>query len=377
MATQMLEARGVALIAPTLAYIVFIILYMLICLAVRKIISVSLTRFFAKFAANPSHRFYTIASALAKNNFARRLSNIAIPIFISFIVADIGRHSYFGSRAVSAILVITIVLLADSFIRSMGDIFGSYESSKSVPVRGIIQVLEIVVFIVGAIVLVSVLVNRNPAALLGGIGAMTAIVTIVFKDPILGFIAGIQLAANDMVQVGDMIEFPQQGIIGTVLEISLITVKVEALDKTTVSIPAYTFISEPFVNRRSMLDAGVRRISRMLHIDAATVRQCDENMIAQIQALPHVAAFAQVGMTNTAIFRKYVTAYLQNRDDIAQDMTILVRQHSHGANTGIPFEVYAFAAATELVAFENIQSDIFDHLYAVVGVFGLGVYQRG
>jgi len=369
-------AQQFTMAAPFLAYAIYLALGLLLCLIVRKIVGVTLTKFFSKFTRRPGHKFYTLSIALVKNNFFARLSNLTIPIFLSAIVSDIGWRDGIWGRIVSAIFVVVVVAVTDSFIRSVGDIWGSYGASKSVPVRGIVQVLEIVVFIVGGIVLVSVLIKRNPAALLGGIGAMTAIVTIVFKDPILGFIAGIQLAANDMVQVGDIIEFPSRGIIGEVRDISLLTVKVEALDKTTVSIPAYTFISEPFVNRRSMLEANARRITRSLHIDAAMVRACDEEMIVGLKALPLVSGFAQAGMANTTIFRKYVTAYLQNREDIRQDMTILVRQHSHKADAGIPFEVYAFTTATALAPHENTQSEIFDHLYAVVGLFGLRVYQR-
>jgi len=296
-----------------------------------------------------------------------------------------------------------VVLVIDALIRSIGDIYSSYEVSKTVPLRGIFQVLEIVVFILGGIVLISVFVDRNPAALLGGMGAMTAIMVIIFKDAILGFIAGIQLTANDMIRVGDTIEMPQRQVLGTVTDLSLITVKIEAHDKTIVSIPAYTLISEPFINRRGMIEAGARRIMRSFLIDANTVRICDDELLAQIkegllhnpslrgacdEAIQKMKASgllrfarndggetAPDSVTNIGILREYITAYLKTRDDINQDLPLMVRQ-LQPADTGIPLEVYAFATVTDLVEYERIQADIFDHLYAIVPQFGLRLYQR-
>jgi len=283
------------------------------------------------------------------------------------------------------LIVVIVMFLLDSLIRSIGDIYSMYEVSKTVPIRGALQILEIAVFIVGAIVLISIFVDRSPIALLSGLGAMTAIVTIVFKDAILGFVAGIQLSANDLVRVGEVIEIPPRGIGGTVLDISLVTVKVESFDKTIVAIPAYTFISEPFVNRRGMIDSGARRIMRSFNIDANTVRVCSADMIAKFQSMPLISDYIQAGMTdagtchtnmtNIGVFREYVTAYLRNRADIRQDLTLMVRQ-LRAADVGIPFEVFAFATTVDLVPFEEIQSDIFDHIYAVIPEFGLRLYQR-
>ena len=353
---QFLEAQWLGELAPTISYIIFIGAGLVVCIVVRNLLLQLLLKFFRKITKK-EYRPAAWVAVLIKNKFFAWLSNLTIPVIVSLFAADIGIHPVFWSRTITVLLVVTIVFLVDSFIRSIGDIYNSYEVSKAVPLRGMLQVMEIAVFVVGAIVLISVFVDRNPAALLGGIGAMTAIVTIVFKDAILGFIAGIQIAANDMVRVGDIIEFPKRDIIGTVFDISLITVKVEALDKTIVAIPTYTFISEPFVNRRGMIDAGVRRIKRSFNIDANTVRMGDDVI------------------TNLETFRQYIAEYLRGRSDINQDLTILVRQ-LQAEDIGIPLEVYAFAATTELVAYENIQSCIFDHIYAVMPQFGLKLYQK-
>jgi len=365
---------GLADAAPIVAYVASLAIGLVICVFSRKVVYRLLMRFVTKTTAKDGRRLSNWANVLTKNKFFSHLSNLTFPVIASIIAADIGLHSVFWGRAIAVMLVVISVLLTDSFIRSIGDIYNSYEVSKSVPLRGMLQVLEIAVFVVGAIILVSIFVDRNPSALLGGIGAMTAIITIVFKDAILGFTAGIQLSANDMVRVGDMIDFPKRDIIGTVTDISLITVKIEALDKTIIAIPAYTFISEPFVNRRNMIKAGARLIRRSFHIDANTVCECSHEMITPLKNMPLISENIQIGMPNIGIFREYIIAYLKNHPDINQEQMLLVRQ-LHAADIGIPLEVYAFANATQLVPFENIQSSIFDHIYTVMPKFGLKLYQ--
>jgi len=361
----LLETTTPGEIAPTLAYTACIAIAIVAFVILHKIIRRVLERFYTKFTPDR-------AQALVKNKFFARLANLMLPILLSIVTTDIGRHQIFWSRAIATLLIVIVVFLIDALIRSIGDIYNSYEVAKTVPLRGIFQVLEIVVFVLGGIVLVSIFVDRNPAALLGGMGAMTAIIVIVFKDAILGFIAGIQLTANDMIRVGDTIEMPQRQVLGTVTDLSLITVKIEAHDKTIVSVPAYTLISEPFINRRGMIEVGARRIMRSFLIDANTVRVCDDELLAQIKKThscePNCA-------TNIGLLREYITAYLKTRQDIAQDLTLMVRQ-LQPTDTGIPLEVYAFATATDLVEYEAIQADIFDHIYAIVPQFGLRLYQR-
>jgi len=366
-----LQTSGVTMLenlAPVAAYAISIAIALVIAVIVRQILRMLLVKFFTR-------KKGSWASVMVKNKFFTWLANLSVPIFISFATTDIGRHNLFWSRAVAVLLVIIVMFLMDSLIRSIGDIYKSYEVSKTVPLRGVLQVLEIAVFIVGAIILISIFVDRSPTAILGGLGAMTAIVTIVFKDAILGFVAGIQLTANDLVRVGDVIEMPGRNIGGTVQDISLVTVKVEGFDKTIIAIPAYAFISEPFVNRRGIVDSGARRIMRSFHIDANTVCVCDYPMIQELKAIPLISGYAQTGMTNIGIFREYLTAYLGTREDIRQDLTLMVRQLT-AAEVGIPFEVFAFTTAVDLVLYENIQSDVFDHIYAIIPAFGLRLYQR-
>jgi len=340
----LLEETGT--LAPYFAYAASIAVAMVAAIVARQIFRFLLVKFFTK-------RTGKWAGVIVANKVFTWVANLALPIALSVVVTDIGRHEIFWRRVIAVLLVFIIMFLVDTIIRSVGDIYSLYEVSKTVPLRGMLQVLEIIVFIVGGIVLISIFVNRSPAALLGSLGAMTAIVTIVFKDAILGFVAGIQLAANDLVRVGDTIEMPQRNILGTVADISLVTVKVEAQDKTTIAIPAYTFVSEPFVNRRSMTETGGRRILRSFNIDARSVTSAG----------------------NLEEFRLYLTDYLRARADIRQDLTLLVRQLTP-AEHGIPLEVFAFATMVDLVSYENIQSEIFEHIYTVLPEFGLRLYQR-
>ena len=364
---NLLETTTPGNIAPTIAYAACIALALIAFIISSKILRRMMEKSYSKLAPSRVH-------PLIQNKFFARLANLLLPVLLSVVATDIGQHPIFWNRLVATLLIVIVVLLIDALIRSVGDIYSSYEVSKAVPLRGIFQVLEIVVFILGGIVLVSVFVDRNPAALLGGMGAMTAIIVIIFKDAILGFISGIQLTANDMIRVGDTIEMPQRQVLGTVIDLSLITVKIEAHDKTIVAIPAYTLISEPFINRRSMIAAGARRIMRSFLIDANTVCVCDSALLEQIKKV-HDGNHEPGHATNIGLFREYITAYLKTREDIAQDLTLMVRQ-LQPADTGIPLEVYAFATATELVDYEKIQSDIFDHIYTIVPQFGLRLYQR-
>jgi len=253
-------------------------------------------------------------------------------------------------------------------------------------------------FIIGGVIIISAVVGRSPAALLGSIGAMTAITSIVFKDAILGFVAGIQLTANDMIRIGDVIEMPGRSILGTVTDISLTTVKIQDFDKTIVSVPAYALVSEAFVNRRGMIDAGARRIKRSFNIDATGILLCDEQMIEKFKNIALIKNYILDKledieksnskldcdmsektngrrMTNIGVFRAYITEYLKNNINLHQDMPLFVRQLEPNEK-GIPFEIYAFTKTTELIEYEGIQSDIFDHIYAIISEFNLKLYQN-
>lgn len=269
--------------------------------------------------------------------------------------------------------------------------------AKHIPVRGCNQGIKIIVATLVTIIIISLLIGRSPTLLLSGLGAMTAVLMLVFKDPLLGLVAGIQLSVNKMLNVGDWLEMPKYGADGDVIDISLTTVKVQNWDKTITTIPTYALISDSFINWRGMSESGGRRIKRCIYIDATSVHflsteDCQTLKKAHLlapyieQKITELDTFNQEKggdlslqingrrLTNLGTFRAYLEAYLRAHPHIHQGMTLMVRQRAPTSN-GIPLEIYAFTNTTQWIPYENIQSDIFDHTFAVIAEFGLRVHQ--
>lgn len=296
---------------------------------------------------------------------------------------------------VSAICLVLLCVM--SSLNIVERIYGRYEISRKVPLKSFIQVFKVIFSVVGIIMIVSSVIGKSPVFVLSGLGAATAILMLVFRDSILGLVAGIQLSANQMVSVGDWIEMPKFGADGEVTEVALTTVKVCNWDKTITTVPTYALISDSFKNWRGMSDSGVRRIKRSINLDLQSVHPLNEQELEKMEHIHLLADYLKekkleivawnternVGsqerinaraLTNVGTFRAYVVAYLKNHPKIAQDQTILVR-HLTPSDKGLPIEVYAFSNDNAWVNFEDIQSDIFDHLMAVIPEFGLKVYQ--
>ncbi len=305
-----------------------------------------------------------------------------------------------GVRSVAlAYVVLTVALATGRLLDALNEIYERRgDRARIQPIKGYLQLLKLVVFVVAGVLIIATLINRSPLLLLTGLGAMTAVVLLVFKDTILSLVASVQLSSNDMLRVGDWIEMPSQGTDGDVIDISLHTVKVQNWDKTISTIPTHRLISESFRNWRGMSDSGGRRIKRALLLDQTSVRflTADERQnlrrIALIDAYldsqreeleAYNAKLEAAGKdpvnnrraTNLGTFRAYVGAYLRAHPGVNQDMTLMVRQLSPGA-TGVPMEVYCFSADVGWVAYENLAGDIFDHLFAVLPEFGLRLYQQ-
>jgi miniconductance mechanosensitive channel len=255
-----------------------------------------------------------------------------------------------------------------------------------------------VVYFLTAVFIISILLDKTPVYLLSGVGALAAVMMLVFRDSILGFVAGIQLAANKMVSVGDWIEMPKYGADGDVLEVALTTVKVQNWDKTITTIPTYALISESFKNWRGMDESGGRRNKRPVSIDMSSIRFCDEEMLGRFEKIQYISEYIEKKknelkefnqsmsvdmaslangrrMTNIGTFRAYVQSYLQNHPEINQNMTFLIRQLPSTEN-GLPIEIYVFSRDKVWANYEAIQADIFDHVLAVVPEFDLRVYQN-
>ncbi|MFP7722920.1 mechanosensitive ion channel family protein [Lysobacter sp. A3-1-A15] len=298
-----------------------------------------------------------------------------------------------------AYIYLTIALSIGNLFNALNDLYESRgDLARRRPVKGYLQVAKLVVFLVAGVLVVATLIDRSPLVLLTGLGAMTAVVLLVFKDTILSLVASIQLSSHDMLRVGDWIEMPGLQADGDVIDIALHTVKVQNWDKTITTIPTHRLISDSFKNWRGMSEAGGRRIKRALLVDQASVRflsteerdglrriaLIDDYLDGKRRELEAYNAELAAGgkdpvntrrVTNLGTFRAYVAAYLRAHPRVRGDMTLLVRQLDPGA-TGIPLEVYCFTATTAWGEYEDIQSDIFDHLLAVLPEFGLRLFQQ-
>ncbi len=301
-------------------------------------------------------------------------------------------------RIAFCLIVFACVRTLDKFLNAVNDIYRRTEISKTKPIKGYLQIVKIAAYIVGLIVVISILLDRSPLILLGGIGAATAVLMLVFQNTILGFVASIQLTENDMVRLGDWIEMPKYGADGDVKEITLHTVKVENWDATISTIPTYSMVSESFKNWRNMKEVGGRRIKRSVYIDITSIKFCDEEMLERYKKIQYIQEYVESKtedilkyneknnidrssivngrhLTNIGTFRAYMNAYLENHPGIHQGMTRLVRQMEPG-EYGLPIEIYVFTNTTKWDDYENIQADIFDHIFAIVPEFDLRVFQR-
>lgn len=311
-----------------------------------------------------------------------------LPAAVATVVRNVA-HAY---------VVLTVALSLGNLFNAIGDLYArDVARAQSRPIKGYLQVAKLLVFLLAGVLVVATLIDRSPLILLSGLGAMTAVLLLVFKDTILSLVASVQLSGNDMLRVGDWIEMPALGADGDVIDIALNTVKVQNWDKTITTIPTYRLISESFKNWRGMSEAGGRRIKRALLIDQASVRFLEkderdalrrvalideyldakraelEAWNAQLEAAGKDPVNAR-RVTNLGTFRAYALAYLRAHAGIRDDMTLLVRQLDPGP-TGLPLEIYCFTATTAWAEYEGIQSDIFDHLLAILPQFGLKVFQ--
>ena len=331
-----------------------------------------------------------------------KLSHLA-PAIVLYIMMPLALEGYdqliaFATCVVFVYMIIIGVLVIDSFLNAVHDIYRTMEVSKEIPIKSFIQILKVVIYFVAIIFIISAILNKTPLYFFSGLGALTAVLLLIFKDAILGFVAGIQLAANKMVSHGDWIEMPKYGADGDVLEVALTTVKVQNWDKTVTTIPTYALISESFKNWRGMQLSGGRRIKRSVYIDINTIKFCTEEMIERFSKIRYIAEYMEKKkkelaeynaahhlddsvptnkrhLTNVGTFRAYMISYLRNHPMINQEMTFLVRQLAL-AEHGLPIEIYVFCKDKVWAHYEAIQSDIFDHILSIVPEFDLKVFQN-
>ncbi|WP_417016528.1 mechanosensitive ion channel family protein [Alistipes sp.] len=275
-------------------------------------------------------------------------------------------------------LIVAVLMLISAFLDTLYEISTQHEALRNRPLKGIYQMIKLVAFSVGAILVVSILIGRDATSILAGLGASAAVLMLIFRDSILGLVAGVQLSANDMLRPGDWITMQKYGADGYVTEVTLTTVKIQNFDKTITTIPPYALVSDSFQNWRGMRECGGRRIKRSLSIDADTVRFCTAEELAALRdkgLLDEKDLKNEQHPVNLQVFRDYIRYYMKHNPGIHADMMQMVRM-LQPTPEGLPLEVYCFSRTTEWIAYEALQSEIFDHLLAVLPEFGLRVFQR-
>jgi miniconductance mechanosensitive channel len=301
-------------------------------------------------------------------------------------------------RVALVLLALSATLTISSFLTAVNVVYARHEIAKDRPIKGYLQVAKLFVFIVGGVLMVSAAFDKSPFVFLAGVGAATAVLLLIFRDTILSLVASVQIASNDMIRIGDWIEMPKYGADGDVVDVALHTVKVQNWDKTITTIPTYKLIEDSFKNWRGMSESGGRRIKRSIFVDMSSVRFLEAPEVERFSKYELLTRYVadkrkeleehnkgRSGvlennarrLTNLGTFRRYLVEYLKQHPSIhsPDEMTLLVRQLEPGPQ-GIPIEVYAFARDTRWVQFEDIQSDIFDHILSIVPEFGLRIFQN-
>ena len=291
--------------------------------------------------------------------------------------------------------MIILLLVVDALLDSVVEIHERKDSTRHLPLKGVAQGAKLIAFLFGGVLILSIILDRSPLYFLSGLGAVTAILLVVFRDAILGLVAGVQISVNRMIQIGAWIEMAKYGADGDVIDVGLTTVKVRNWDKTITTVPTYALISDPVKNWRGMFETGGRRIKRAIHLDMQSFRFVDDALLKKMftfrrlrpyleRKLPELAdanreedlSVSVNGrrLTNIGCFRAYAEAYLRSHPEVNQEMILLVRQLA-ASDKGLPLELYLFTADTRWAVHERVQADIFDHLLTVVPEFGLSVFQ--
>lgn len=339
--------------------------------------------------------------ALVEAGVFARLSHVVPALVIRAFGAGVLGESPEVNRWLDNFVTIYLLVIAlgvfSAVLNAARTVLERSESGPRMPLKGFVQAVKLVGFLIGGIFVLSVLFGKTPVYFLSSLGALTAVLLLIFKDALLGFVAGIQISVNQLVQVGDWIEVPKAKADGDVIDVSLTTVKVRNWDKTITTVPTYSLISDSFINWRGMQESGGRRIKRALHLDLSTVRFADEAMLerwrkiallrpylerkaaelaadnAQRPGDPAVAGNTR-RLTNLGTFRAYIAAYLHAHPQVNEQMTFLIR-HLEPTERGLPVEIYVFSKDIQWSNYEGIQADIFDHLLAMVPEFDLRVFQ--
>jgi miniconductance mechanosensitive channel len=335
--------------------------------------------------------------ALLNSRFFNRLAHLAPGLVLYFSAALFPSVTGGIQRLAMVYMIMTGAFAFSAFLAAVDHVYMTLDVSRQRPIRGYIQIARILLLVFVSVVAIATVMDRSPWLLLSGLGAMTAVLLLIFRDSILGLVASVQLSSNDMVRIGDWIEMPKYGADGEVIDVTLHVVKVRNWDKTITTIPSYQLISDSFKNWRGMQESGGRRIKRAVYIDMSSIKFCTEEMLDRFQQYQLITDYVRQrreeietwnrahdvdtsqlingrNMTNIGTFRAYVSAYLRNHPKIHQDLTFLIR-HLEPTEKGLPLEIYVFSNDQVWANYEAIQADIFDHILSVVPLFDLRIFQ--
>ena len=336
-----------------------------------------------------------------------RIPHRIIQLIILAISHQINKSLFFSETVIyntnesilSILITLSIVAIFDALLNFANSLFSQSKYAEKFPAKSLIQALKLILYFFGVIFILSIILDKSPLFFISGLGALTAVLLIVFKDPLLGLVAGVQVSANNLIQIGDWIEIPSHNSNGVVKDLTLTTLKVENWDQTISSIPMQTLITDSFKNWRQMGQSAGRRIKRSILIDANSIDFIDSELLDGLNQIPLLAKYLkekdkelaeyktsdsanslnktniQRRLTNIGTFRAYCFEYLKNNPNVNSDLTLIVRQ-LEPTEGGIPLEIWTYSATTNWIAYESIQSDIFDHLYSVLHKFNLRVYQK-
>ena len=307
------------------------------------------------------------------------LPGIVLYYLLPYLKAVEGETMLTITTRLCVVYIIGCILFAiNALMLALLEIYNTKDKQRSRPMKGLVQVFQVILFFLGGIIIVSVLINKSPATLFAGLGASAAVLMLIFKDTILGFVAGVQLSANDMLRIGDWIQLSDGSANGIVQEITLNTVKIQNWDNTISTVPPYTLVSITFKNWRGMQESGGRRVDKTIKLDMDTLKFCSNEMISRIRKeiplMNDIGPMDSVMPTNAQLYRIYIERYLRSHSIVNTNLDLIVAQREP-TQFGVPIEVYFFLSDKVWNEYEQIQSDIFGHLLVMVREFDLKLYQ--
>ena len=373
-----------------MVYLTVIIISFLLYLVTRYIILKSISHFFKKTSTK-------LDDVLIEKGVLNRLSYL-IPLIFIYNLKELLAMYIIVDRVLITLITLIFISSINAFINALSDIYSKSKYSNRLNIKSYIQVIKLFINIFGIIIIIALLTGKSPIYFLSGIGALTAVLMLIFKDTILSLVSSIQISSNDLFKIGDWIEAPQFGADGDVIDIALHSVKIQNWDKTISIIPTHKLTDSSFKNWRGMSDSGGRRIKRSIKIDMNSIKFCNNSMIERFKKFKVISDYINQkqseinkhniennineeglingrSLTNIGTFRAYIEGYLRNHANIHNEMTFLVRQLAPESD-GLPIEIYVFSSDTNWVNYEAIQSNIFDHLLAVLSEFDLKVFQN-